>query len=300
MILVTGSSGAIGSQLVERLLSNGRTIRVASRSPRKLEQRWPGVEAAQFDVQDPSTLARALEVIDAAYYLVHSMEEAAEGDFAKRDATGARNFALAAKLAGVERVIYLGGLGDDRAELSEHLRSRQETGRILAAEGPPLLEFRAANVISPESASFRMLTDLVRRLPAMVLPKWTTTSSQPIGEADVLAYLEAGLDVALPEHHTVVEIGGSDVLTYRDMIERVAAKLERHPVLVNVPLLTPTLSSYWTGLTTSVPAAVARPLIEGSRTPLVVRSDAAATMFPEIRPGSFDGAVEHALSESHG
>ncbi|MDP9296771.1 MAG: NAD(P)H-binding protein [Actinomycetota bacterium] len=295
MILVTGASGAIGSGLVETLLSSGRKLRVASRSPRKLEQRWQGVDAVQLDVQDPSTLPRALEGIDAAYYLVHSMEDEAESDFATRDAKGARTFALAARLAGVERVIYLGGLGEDRAGLSEHLRSRQQTGRILAEEGPPLLEFRAAIVISAESASFRMLTDLVRRLPAMVLPKWTTTSSQPIGEADVLAYLEAGLDVGLPEHHTVVEIGGSDVLTYRDMIERVAAKLERHPVLVNVPLLTPTLSSYWTGLTTSVPAAVARPLIEGSRTPMVVRSDAARTMFPQIRPGSFDEAVRQAL-----
>jgi uncharacterized protein YbjT (DUF2867 family) len=296
MILVTGASGAVGSGLVERLISSGRKLRVASREPRKLEQRWPGVDAVELDVKDPSTLAGGLEGVETAYYLIHSMEDAAAGDFATRDANGARNFALAAMFTGVERVIYLGGLGDPADGLSEHLRSRQQTGRILAEEGPPLLEFRAAVVISADSASFRMLTDLVRRLPAMVLPKWTTTRSQPIGETDVLAYLEAGIDVELPERHTIVEIGGSEVLTYRDMIERVAAKLDRHPVLVNVPLLTPTLSSYWTGLTTTVPASIARPLIEGSRTPVVVRSDAAARLFPDIRPGSFDEAVERALS----
>jgi uncharacterized protein YbjT (DUF2867 family) len=296
MILVTGASGAVGSGLVERLISSGRKLRVASREPRKLEQRWPGVEAVELDVQDPSTLAGGFEGIKTAYYLIHSMESAAAGDFAARDANGARNFALAAMLAGVERVIYLGGLGDPADGLSEHLRSRQQTGSILAQEGPPLLEFRAALVMSADSASFRMLTDLVRRLPAMVLPKWTTTQSQPIGEANVLAYLEAGIDVELSERHTIVEIGGSEVLTYRDMIERVASKLDRHPVLVNVPLLTPTLSSYWTGLTTTVPASIARPLIEGSRTPVVVRSDAAAKLFPGIHPGSFDEAVEQALS----
>ena len=296
MILVTGASGAIGSGLVERLLASGRKLRVASREPRKLEQRWPGVEAVELDVQEPATLPEALEGVETVFYLVHSMEDAAGGGFAARYANGARNFAFAAKLAGARRVIYLGGLGDEEAGLSEHLRSRQETGRILGREGPQLLEFRAALVLAPESASFRMLTDLVRRLPAMVLPKWTTTPSQPIGEEDVLAYLEAGIDVELPERHTIVEIGGSDVLTYRDMIERVAAKLGRHPVLVNVPLLTPTLSSYWTGLTTSVPAAVARPLIEGSTTPVVVVSEKAGTMFPQIRPGTFDEAIERALT----
>jgi uncharacterized protein YbjT (DUF2867 family) len=296
MILVTGASGAVGSRLAERLVSSGRKLRVASRNPRKLEQRWPGAEAVELDVQEPSTLPDALDGVETAFYLIHSMEDAAKGDFARRDATGARNFALAAVLAGVRRVIYLGGLGDPAHGLSEHLRSRQQTGRILGEEGPPLLEFRAALVLSTDSASFRMLTDLVRRLPAMLLPRWTKTASQPIAEEDVISYLEAGVDVELPDRHTIVEIGGADILTYREMIEHVAAKLERRPVLVDVPLLTPTLSSYWTGLTTSVPAVVARPLIKGSTTPVVVRSNTASSMFPEIRPVGFDAAVERALA----
>jgi uncharacterized protein YbjT (DUF2867 family) len=296
VILVTGASGAIGSRLVERLLASDRTIRVASRHPRSLERRWPTAEAVALDVQEPETLPAALEGIRTAYYLVHSLEESASGDFASRDAAGARNFATAAADAGVERVIYLGGLGDPSDDLPMHLRSRHVTGKVLATEGPPLLEFRAAIVLSAESASFRMLTDLVRRLPAMVLPSWTSTPSQPIGVDDVVAYLEAGIDVELRERHTIVEIGGADVLTYREMIERAAAALDKHPVLVDVPFVTPTLSSYWTGLTTSVPASIARPLIESSKVPVVVRSERAARLFPGIRPSGFDDALQRALA----
>jgi uncharacterized protein YbjT (DUF2867 family) len=295
VILITGASGAIGSRLVERLLASGRDVRVASRHPRSLEQRWPEADGVALDVQDEETLPSALEGVRTAYYLVHSLEDSASGDFAARDARGARNFAVAAKAAGVERVIYLGGLGDPKDDLPEHLRSRQATGKVLADDGPPLLEFRAALVLSAESASFRMLTDLVRRLPAMVLPSWTSTPSQPIGVDDVTAYLEAGLEVELPERHTIVEIGGADVLTYRQMIQRAAARLDKRPVLVGVPFVTPTLSSYWTGLTTSVPASIARPLIESSKVPVVVRSEGAAELFPEIHPAGFDEAVERAL-----
>jgi uncharacterized protein YbjT (DUF2867 family) len=296
VILVTGASGAIGSRLVERLLDAERDVRVSSRHPRSLEQRWPPAEAVALDVQDPETLPAALEGVRTAFYLVHSLEDSASGDFAARDAAGARNFGKAAQAAGVERVIYLGGLGDPSDDLPEHLRSRHVTGKVLATEGPPLLEFRAAIVLSAESASFRMLTDLVRRLPAMVLPSWTSTPSQPIGVDDVIAYLEAGIDVELPEPHTIVEIGGADVLSYREMIQRSAARLDKHPVLVDVPLLTPRLSSYWTGLTTSVPASIARPLIESSKVPVVVRSERAARLFPGIRPVGFDDAVRRALA----
>jgi uncharacterized protein YbjT (DUF2867 family) len=224
------------------------------------------------------------------------MEAGSGTDFHRRDAAGARAFARAAAAAGVERVVYLGGLGDERGPLSEHLWSRQEVGRILAADGPPVVELRAAIVVSASSAAFRMLVDLVHRLPVMVLPKWVASPTQPIAIDDVLAYLEAALDVSTTEHHTVVEIGGPDVVTYRQMIERVAAAQGRSPRLVNVPVLTPKLSSYWTGLTTTVPAELARPLIEGLSTPTIVQTDDAARLFPDIHPIGFDEAIRRALA----
>ena len=179
MILVTGASGSIGSRLVDRLVASGHAPRVAGRAPEGLTARWPDLSAVELDVLRPATVGPALEGVDVAYYLMHSMESGTDSGFRKRDAEGARTFARAATEAGVRRVIYLGGLGRDDQELSEHLESRQETGRILADDGPPLLELRAAMVIGAGSASYRMLTDLVNRLPAMVLPRWVSTRSQP-------------------------------------------------------------------------------------------------------------------------
>src|SRR5688572_4083816 len=223
-ILVTGATGAIGGRLVERLVAEGHAPRVASRRPSTLRDRWPGLDAVEVDVLRPETLEPALEGVTAAYYLVHSMEPAAAGGFRERDADGARAFGEAALTAGLQRVIYLGGLGDDEGGLSEHLESRHETGRILAEAGPPLLEFRAAMVVSADSASFTMLTDLVNRLPAMIVPRWVDTPSQPIAVHDVLSYLVAGLETPLDRARTIVEIGGPDVTTYRRMIQAVAAE----------------------------------------------------------------------------
>ncbi len=297
-ILVTGATGAIGARLVDRLVVEGRAPRVASRRPSTLRERWPDLPAVELDVLRPATIGPVLEGVTAAYYLVHSMEPAAAGDFRERDAEAAGFFGEAARAAGVERVIYLGGLGQDDADLSEHLASRHETGRILAESGPPLLEFRAAMVVSADSASFTMLTDLVNRLPAMVVPRWVDTPSQPIAVDDVLSYLVAGLETPLDEQRTVVEIGGPDVTTYRRMIETVAAERGRHPLIVGVPLLTPRLSSYWCGLTTSVPAALARPLIEGMSTPMVVHDDEARRRFPTIEPMPFREALRRAFAAS--
>jgi uncharacterized protein YbjT (DUF2867 family) len=295
-ILVAGASGVIGSRVVERLVAGGRTVRVGGRRPFELQARWPDLVAVELDVLRPDSVAEALSGVAAAYYLVHSMEPGTEGDFHARDATGARAFARAAAAAGVGRIVYLGGLGDDQGLLSEHLWSRQEIGRILAAEGPQVVELRAAMVVSAQSASFRMVRDLVHRLPAMVLPRWVSTPTQPIAIADVLAYLEAALDVDAGEHHLVIEIGGPEVLTYKQMIEHVGVATGRTPLMVDVPVLTPKLSSYWTGLTTSVPAELARPLIEGLSSPTVVRSDTARTLFPSIEPVGFDEAVRRALA----
>lgn len=297
MILVTGASGSIGSRLVDRLVEVGHTPRIAGRDPDRLTARWPQLSAVELDVVRPATLAAAVNGIAAAYYLVHSMEPGTDGGFRERDAQGARNFARAAMEAGVQRVIYLGGLGRDDQDLSEHLASRQETGRILAEEGPQLLELRAAMVIGSDSASYRMLTDLVNRLPAMILPRWVSTPSQPIAMSDVVSYLKAALEVDLPQARTIVEIGGPDVLTYRRMIELVAEQRGKHPVLITVPFLTPKLSSYWCAITTSVPMAIAQPLIEGMTVPMVIRPEKANTLFPDIAPMAFRDALREAIAE---
>lgn len=295
--LVTGASGTIGSRLVDRLRSEGARPITAGRRPDALRERWPDLDARRLDVLDPVTLPAALEGVDVAYYLVHSMEPGA-GSFAERDAEGAEAFARAAVAAGVERVVYLGGLGYEDQDLSEHLRSRQETGRILAEHGPRVIELRAAMVMASDSASFRMLMDLVRRLPAMVVPRWVDTPSQPIGIDDVISYLAASRGVRLDRQHTIVEIGGADVVTYRDMIRIAAERTGRSPVIVGVPLLTPRLSSYWTALTTDVSTSVARPLIDGMTVSLVLRDpDAARRMFPDVTPMGFREALQRALAD---
>lgn len=294
MILVTGASGSIGSRLVDRLVEAGHLPRIAGRRPAGLTARWPQLSSVEMDIGRPETLAAALEGVDAAYYLVHSMEPGTDGGFKERDAEGARNFARSAKEAGVRRLIYLGGLGRDDEDLSEHLASRQETGRILAEGCPPVLELRAAMVIGSDSASYRMLTDLVNRLPAMILPRWVSTPSQPIAMSDVVSYLRAALDVELTQARTIVEIGGPDVLSYRRMIELVAEQRGKHPLLVTVPFLTPKLSSYWCAITTSVPMATAQPLIEGMTVPMVVRPEAANRLFPDIKPMPFIDALREA------
>jgi uncharacterized protein YbjT (DUF2867 family) len=282
VILVTGASGAVGSGLVERLIADGERPLVAGRRPERLTRRWPELDAVELDVLRPSTVGEALRGVDTAYYLVHSMEPGA-GSFAERDRRGAATFARAAREAGASRIIYLGGLGREDQSLSEHLDSRHEIGRVLAGDGPPLLEFRAAMVIGRDSASYRMLADLVTRLPVMVVPTWVDTPSQPIAARDVVAYLSAGRRIALRSEHTVVEIGGADVVTYREMLHAFARMTNRRRTIVGVPFLTPRLSSLWCAITTSVPQDVARPLVDGMTHPMVVGDDAAVCADP-IRP----------------
>lgn len=294
-VLVTGVTGYIGGLLAERLREEGVAFRAGVRNPAAAV---PGTEAVHLDALDPSTLGEAFKGVDVAYYLIHSMTPGSE-DFADRDRQAARNFATAAREAGVRRVIYLGGLGSDEDDaLSHHLSSRHETGRILAEHGPPVLEFRAGIVIGAGSASFRMIADLVRHLPAMVTPRWVETRAQPIAVDDVLAYLDAGRTVALEEgdHHTVVEIGGADVLSYRQVMAGFArVRGKRPPLIIPVPVLTPRLSSLWCGLVTSVPTAVARPLIDGLKNEVIVRSDAAERLFPDVHPMGYADAVRRAL-----
>lgn len=292
-ILVTGATGYIGGRLIPRLLRQGHAVRCMARRPEALAGRpWPGAEIVAGDVLDPSTLAPALAGVEVAYYLVHSMTAGEEG-FEERDRKAARNFADAARAAGVKRILYLGGLGDQGAALSPHLKSRQEVGEILRSSGVPVTEFRAAIIVGSGSLSFEMIRALVERLPVMIGPKWVMSRCQPIAIRDVLAYLTAAA-VEPRADGRVFEIGGADVLTYRDMMLGYAKVRGLKRRLVSVPVLTPRVSSYWVDLVTPIPAALARPLIEGLRNDVVCGSRDALETF-DVRPIGYEEAVRLAL-----
>lgn len=294
-ILVTGATGYIGGRLIPYLLDRGYVLRLLVRDPERLKGRsWKDrVEIVQGDVLVPETLVEAMADVGTAYYLIHSMT--GNEDFHKRDLDAARNFGKAAKSAGVERIIYLGGLGDPQADLSKHLKSRQETGLALTEAGVPVTEFRAAIIVGSGSISFEMIRYLTERIPVMICPKWVFTRGQPIGIDDVLAYLAAALEV--PESQgRVVEIGGSDILTYGDMMMGYAEIRGLKRYLIPVPVLSPRLSSHWVHWMTPVPAAITRPLVEGLRNEVVVRDDTAIQLFPSIKPGGFIAAVKKALT----
>jgi uncharacterized protein YbjT (DUF2867 family) len=251
-----------------------------------------GLDLHVGDVTDAESLAGAGQNVEVAYYLVHAM---AGGDgFAEREETGALNFARMARREGVKRVIYLGGLGDESK--SEHLRSRHETARVLAAEGPPLTYFRAAMVVGTGSESFRTLRYLVRRLPVMIGPSWLRTATQPIGIDATIEYLLRAPEVSESEGREV-QIGGPDVLSYSEMLDRMALAMGMRPRRkVPVPFITPWLSALWLGLVTPVDVKVARPLVEGLTTATVVTDPSGAEPFG-ISPASFDEALRRALAE---
>jgi uncharacterized protein YbjT (DUF2867 family) len=256
----------------------------------KLERE--GFEAHHGDVTEQQSLAGAGRGIEVAYYLVHSM--AGGGDFAERERLGASNFARMAGREGVRRLVYLGGLGDDSA--SKHLRSRQETAHVLAAAGPPLTYFRAAMVVGAGSESYRTLRYLVGRLPVMIAPAWLDTATQPIGIDATVEYLCRAPEV--PESSGgEVQIGGPDVLTYAEMLDRMALAMGKAPrPKLRVPFITPWLSSLWLGLVTPVDTKVARPLVEGLTTATVVTDPSGAAPFG-IEPEPFDLALRRALEE---
>lgn len=298
-ILVTGANGYVGGRLVPQLLARGHQVRCLVRDPGRLQGRaWAEhVEAVVGDVLSPPSLAPALADIDVAYYLVHSL--GAGHDFHDRDVRAATAFGEAAAAAGVSRIIYLGGLGESSTELSEHLRSRQDTGAALHAGGVPVTEFRAAVIVGSGSVSFEMIRYLTERLPVMICPSWVYTRIQPIAIRDVLHYLVDAIDVPASAGR-IVEIGGQDVLTYGEMMTSYAALRRLPRWLVPVPFLTPRLSSYWVHLVTPIPAAIARPLIEGLRNEVVVRDTSARDLFPRIVPVSYAEAVRRALVKLDG
>ncbi|MFB6620355.1 SDR family oxidoreductase [Streptomyces sp. NPDC056367] len=300
LCLVTGASGYIGGRLVPELLDAGHRVRCLARTPAHLRDHpWADrVEVARGDVTDAASLRPAFRDVDVAYYLVHSL--GAGRDFEETDRNAARTFAEEARAAGVRRIVYLGGLTPadvPEPQLSPHLRSRAEVGRILLASGVPTTVLRAAVVIGSGSASFEMLRYLTERLPVMVTPSWVGTRVQPIGVRDVLRYLVGS--ATMPEDvNRAFDIGGPDVLTYHDMMVRYAAVagLPRRLILP-VPMLTPGLSSHWIGLVTPVPAALARPLAESLRYEVVCTEHDIAAYVPDApgTPAPFDQALSLAL-----
>jgi uncharacterized protein YbjT (DUF2867 family) len=272
LILLTGASGYIGSRLLRMLEEGGSAVRCLARQPDRIVSRRARTEVVSGDCLDDTSLDAAMQGVDQAFYLVHSM--ASGPSFAARDREAAANFGRAARRAGVRRIIYLGGLADDADSLSTHLKSRVETGEVLRDSGVPVVEFRASIVIGAGSLSFEMIRALVERLPAMICPRWVDTRTQPIAIDDVLAYLRAALE--LPEgREGVFEIGGREVVSYGDMMREYAKLRGLRRVLIPVPVLTPRLSGLWLGLVTPAQARVGRALVEGLRNSTVVRSPAA-------------------------
>lgn len=295
-ILLTGASGYVGGRLIPRLLARGVRLRCLARSPDALRAKvGPGAEVVRGDVLDAPSLEAALAGVDTAYYLVHLMS--GSKDFEREDRQAAANFAAAARGAGLKRIIYLGGLGDDAdPALSPHLRSRHEVGQILRDSGIETVEFRASMVIGAGSLSFDLMQSLTDRLPVMLCPRWLQTPTQPIAVDDVLAYLLAALDLP-PGPSRTFEIGTPEVITYGALIREYARQRGLRRWLISVPVLTPYLSGLWLALVTPASFEVGRHLIEGLKNPMLVRDRSALSAFP-IRPLSVADALRRAIAES--
>lgn len=290
-VLVTGATGFVGGRLVPALVEAGHDVVALVRDPDRYDAP-PGVTVRTGDLLEAGSFESALEGVDAVYYLVHSMR--AGTDYAERDRRAAHNFAMAADEHDVDRVIYLGGLGEERDHLSEHLQSRREVEYVLSNHEFDLTTLRAAVIVGAGSASFDAVRQLGKRLPVMVTPKWVRTPCQPIAIDDVVAYLVGVLDSEATRGETF-EIGGPEVLTYEDLIRRTARLAgQREPSVLPVPVLTPKLSAYWIGLVTDVPPSVAHPLILGLKNPVVVTDHRIEELVP-VEATPFDEAVRRAL-----
>ncbi len=290
VILLTGATGYVGGRLLAALA--GRRVRCLVRRPGALEAR-AGVELIEGDVLDPTALRRALQGVEAAFYLVHSM--AGDEDYAERDRRAALLFGEVAREAGVRRIVYLGGLGREPG-LSKHLASRQEVGRALAAAGVPVVELRASVVVGGGSLPFEMARRLVEKLPVMLTPRWVRTLTQPIAVDDVVAYLIEALDADLPRGG-VFEIGGAEPVSYGGLMREIARQRGLHRWMLPVPVLSPGLSSRWLSLVSPREARIGRSLIEGVKNETIVRDPAASRVF-HVRPLGMTEAVRRALAET--
>lgn len=288
-VLVAGSSGFVGRRLCPELEAAGHAVQAMTRHP----DAYTGAGTPVYgDVHEAESLSAALASCDAAYYLVHSLGDA---EFAQRDADAARSFGQAAADAGLSRIIYLGGLGDDGDDLSEHLRSRREVEHLLGAAGVPVTTLRAGIIIGHGGISWEITRQLVEHLPAMVTPRWVRTRTQPIAVADVIRYLVAVLEEPEAEGRTF-EIGGPDVLAYKDMLRRVAVIEGRGLRVFTVPLLSPRLSSRWLSLVTDVDVPTGRSLVDSMTNEVVVRDDSIRRLV-DFEPMGYDDAVLAALGE---
>lgn len=292
LVLLTGATGYVGGRLLHALEATGHRVRCLSRHPNALSQRVAQTtEVVKGDVLDAASLANSMVGVHAAYYLVHSMASA--NSFEVEDRRAAHVFTAAARDAGVQRIVYLGGLGSG-SELSAHLRSRQEVGRILRESGVPTIELRASIVIGSGSASFEMIRALVEKLPVMITPRWVKTRSQPIAVEDVIAYLMRALDIEI-SGSTTVEIGGTDQVSYLDLMKEYAHQRGLRRWMIPVPVLSPRLSSLWLGLVTPIYARVGRELVDSLRNETIVRDRSADALF-SVRPLGYREALKRALA----
>lgn len=299
-ILVCGATGFVGSVLVRRLLHDGHLLRVLARRPAAARQVLPsGIPIVEGDAVAGTGLAAALEGVSVAYYLIHSMgARSAHRDFAEADRLAAANFSDAARRAGVERIIYLGGLGDEAPHPSQHLASRREVGRILRSGTASVTQLRAGIVIGPGGASFEMMVQLVERLPVMICPRWIDRRCQPIALGDLVEYLVGCLREPATRDGTY-DVGGAEVLPYSEFLMRIGRRLGRPPCLVILPRFTPGLSAHWVGYITDVPPDLARPIIDGMYVDAVCRDDRIRRLLPFPLRG-VDAATDEALAARAG
>lgn len=293
-VLITGATGYVGGRLISRLKDLDFSLRCMARRPSNLLGRvCEDVEVVHGDVNEPITLDAALEGVETAFYLVHAL--AASGDLESMELSGARNFAEAAKRAKVKRIIYLGGLGDSKNSDSAHMRSRHAVGEALRYSGVPTLEFRASVIIGSGSLSFELIRSLVNRLPIMIVPKWVRVQAQPIAIDDVLDYLVEAISIPM-KSSTLYEIGGQDKLSYLELMKHYGDAVSLNRLYLNVPFLTPWLSSLWLNLVTPLFAKVGRKLIDSIRIPSVVSDHNASRDF-QVQPMPVTEAIRRALDE---